>query len=77
MCGATGYTLGKMLLRGDGGFTAHQWGLLATGSVVSFLVAYASVAFFMGFIRKHSFQIFGYYRIALAILVVLVLHFLR
>ena len=77
MCAATGYTLLKMLLRGDGGWTATQWGLLATGSAVSFLVAYASIAFLMGYIRKHSFQVFGYYRIVLAIAVAIVLVVLR
>lgn len=65
MVAATGYTLLKSGL----GYTAHQWGLVALGSLVSFLVAYSVVAFLMRFIRKHSFAPFGYYRIVLGLLV--------
>jgi undecaprenyl-diphosphatase len=69
MLGAT--TL-KMLKNGLD-FTPHQWGLLAVGSVVSFVVAYAVVAAFMRYIRSRSFAPFGYYRIALGLVVLLLL----
>lgn len=65
MVAATTYKLFKEGL----GFNTHQWALLSVGSVGSFLVAYASVAFFMAYIRKHSFSFFGYYRIVLGLLV--------
>ncbi len=65
MLGATAFTLMETGLR----FTGRQWALLAVGSVVSFLVAYAVVAWLMTFIRKHSFTFFGYYRIALGLAV--------
>jgi undecaprenyl-diphosphatase len=61
MFAATGY---KMLKQGFA-FTGEQWALLGVGSIVSFAVAYAVIAAFMGFIRKRSFEVFGYYRIAL------------
>lgn len=65
MFAATGYKLIQ-----DGiGFTGEQWGLLALGSAVSFVVAYAVIAGFMGYIRARSFEPFGYYRIALGALV--------
>jgi len=54
-------------------FSAHQWGLLALGSVVSFLVAYGVIAFLMAFIKKHSFSAFGVYRIVLGVIVLLML----
>jgi undecaprenyl-diphosphatase len=38
---------------------------------VSFLVAYAVVAFLMRYIKRHDFQVFGYYRIALGGLLLL------
>lgn len=57
------------LLKGGAAFSAGQWGLLAAGSVVSFAVAYAVVAFLMNYIRRHDFKVFGYYRIALALAV--------
>ena len=54
-------------------FTLRQWALLSIGSFVSFIVAYASIALLMRFIKKHRFTVFGYYRIVLAILVLLLL----
>lgn len=65
MFAATGY---KMMKQGLS-FTGEQWALLAVGSIVSFIVAYAVIAAFMGFIQKRSFEVFGYYRIALGALV--------
>lgn len=43
----------------------HGWGVLAVGLVVSFLVAYAAVAWFMAYVTKHGFVPFAVYRIAL------------
>jgi undecaprenyl-diphosphatase len=40
------------------------------GSVVSFLVALAVVAALMKFVQRHNFTVFGWYRIALAAVVV-------
>jgi len=65
MFGATAY---KLLKHGIG-FTGEQWTLIAAGSLVSFLVAYAVIAAFMRYIRERSFIPFGIYRIALAVLV--------
>lgn len=67
MVAATGY---KMLKQGLS-FTGEQWALLGVGSVVSFLVAYAVIAAFMGYIRNRSFELFGYYRIVLGAFVLL------
>jgi undecaprenyl-diphosphatase len=46
-----------------GHLTGHQWAILAVGFVVSFLVAYGSVAWFMAWVRKHGFVPFAVYRI--------------
>jgi undecaprenyl-diphosphatase len=48
---------------------SHGWILLAIGFVVSFVVAYASVAWFMAWVRKHGFAMFAVYRIVLGIAV--------
>jgi undecaprenyl-diphosphatase len=48
---------------------AHGWIVLAIGFVVSFLVAYASVAWFMGYVRKRGFAPFAVYRIIVGALV--------
>jgi undecaprenyl-diphosphatase len=72
---ATGYTLLKSL-RGKGEnpigvseLTSHEWLVLAIGFVVSFLVAYASVAWFMNWVRKRGFAPFAIYRIIIGIAV--------
>ena len=51
-------------------FTGSQWGLIAAGSVVSFLTAYVAVYLFMGYIQKRSFALFGWYRIALGVTII-------
>lgn len=55
-------------------FTPHQWQLIALGSVVSFAVAYAVIALFMAYVRKHSFSVFGVYRIVLGVIVLIALY---
>ena len=69
MAAATLYTLYKSL-RGKGEnpigvsqIDAHGWIVLAIGFVVSFIVAYASVAWFMAYVRKRGFAPFAVYRI--------------
>lgn len=52
-------------------FTGMEVALLLTGTVVSFVVSIFIVRFLMSFIKKHNFKIFGWYRIALGILVLL------
>lgn len=48
---------------------AHGWIVLAIGFVISFIVAYGSVAWFMAWVRKHGFAPFAVYRIIVGILV--------
>ncbi|HXM68784.1 MAG TPA: undecaprenyl-diphosphate phosphatase [Candidatus Acidoferrum sp.] len=75
MVAATGYTLFKSLLGkgenpiGVSQIDAHGWIVLAIGFVVSYLVAYASVAWFMGYVRKHGFVPFAVYRLIVGTLV--------
>jgi len=75
MVAATGYDLLKSL-RGKGAnpigvaqIDSHGWVVLAIGFVVSFVVAYASVVWFMAWVRKHGFVPFAVYRIVVGILV--------
>jgi len=46
---------------------AHGWVLLAIGFVVSFVVAYGSVAWFMAYVRRRGFAPFAVYRIIVGI----------
>ena len=49
--------------------TATEWGVLAVGCVVSFLVSVLVIRGLMEYVRKRSFAPFGVYRIALGLLV--------
>jgi undecaprenyl-diphosphatase len=72
---ATGYDLLKSLRGKDANpigvsqIDPHGWVVLAIGFVVSYLVAYASVAWFMAWVRKRGFAPFAVYRIVVGILV--------
>lgn len=75
MAAATLYTLYKSV-RGKGEnpigvsqIDAHGWMVLAVGFVVSFIVAYGSVAWFMAWVRKRGFAPFAVYRIIVGVLV--------
>jgi undecaprenyl-diphosphatase len=72
---ATAYDLLKSLMGksanpiGVASIDAHGWAVLAVGFVVSFIVAYGTVAWFMAYVRKRGFGPFAVYRIVLGILV--------
>lgn len=53
-------------------FTSKELGLLMLGCVVSFGLSVVAIRFLMGYIKKHDFKIFGYYRIVLGGLIVVV-----
>lgn len=44
---------------------------LLMGMFVAFVVSLFVIKFLMGYIRRHDFKVFGYYRIALGVLVIL------
>ena len=72
---ATGYTFLKSVMGkgenpiGISEISSQQWQVLAIGFVVSFLVAYLSVAWFMAWVRKRGFAPFAVYRIIAGTLV--------
>ena len=70
MLGASGLKTVKYVASGDP-LNAQQWVLLLVGSVVAFVVSLLVIRFLMNFIKKHNFKPFGYYRIALGALVLL------
>ncbi|MCR5384090.1 MAG: undecaprenyl-diphosphate phosphatase [Saccharofermentans sp.] len=59
------------VLKYDGDVTGHEIGLLAVGMVTAFGVSLLIINRLMAFIRKHSFTVFGWYRIGLGILVLI------
>ena len=52
-------------------FTGAEIGILIAGVVTAFLVSVAVIRFLMEFVRSHTFEVFGWYRIILGIVVLL------
>lgn len=50
-------------------FTGHEMLMLLSGMVTAFVVSVIVIRFLMGYIKKHDFKVFGWYRIILGILV--------
>ena len=44
---------------------------LSVGTVCAFIVSVLAIKFLMGYIKKHNFEVFGYYRIVIGIIVIL------
>ncbi|GMQ55821.1 undecaprenyl-diphosphate phosphatase [Vallitalea sediminicola] len=52
-------------------FTSLELLVLLTGMIVAFVVSIIAIKFLVGYIKKHDFKVFGWYRIALGIVVIL------
>lgn len=50
-------------------FEAMEVGILISGMLTAFVVSIVAIKFLMGYIKKHNFKVFGWYRIILGILV--------
>lgn len=79
MCGASALKIGKYFLIDHLTISAGEVGLLLVGMAVAFLVSLVVIRFLMEFVRRHSFEPFGWYRIGLGAMVLLymVLRYLR
>ncbi len=69
MVGASGLRLVKYFLKGNA-FSGPEAAILLTGCVVAFVVSLAAIRFLMGFVKKHDFKPFGWYRIVLGVAVI-------
>lgn len=72
MLGASAIKILKFILA-SGGFSGTELGYLFIGTLVAFAVSLFVIKFLMDFVRKHDFKVFGYYRIALGLLIILLL----
>lgn len=52
-------------------FTGMELAILLTGMIVAFVVSVVVIRFLMGYIKKHDFKVFGWYRIILGVLVLI------
>lgn len=68
MAGASGLKVVKYILGGSS-FTMPEVLALIVGCVVAFLVSMAAIRFLMNYVKKHTFTAFGWYRIALGVVV--------
>ncbi len=83
MCAASGYSLFLKKWGNDGGITKKGYELLlqssdnmiafAVGNVVAFVVALAAIKFFITYLKKYGFRVFGVYRIIAGSLLLLLI----
>ena len=69
MVGASGLRLVKYFLKGNA-FSTNETAILLTGCIVAFVVSLLAIRFLMGFVKKHDFKPFGWYRILLGVAVI-------
>lgn len=70
MFGAGGVKILKFLLKGNS-FGSPEIILLSIGTIVSFVVSILAIKFLMGYIKKHDFKVFGWYRIILGTIILI------
>lgn len=73
MLAATGYKLLKFY-KESGGFSGEEIKVLLVGIAVAFVVAMIAIKFFIEFLKKHGFRLWGIYRIALGIILLALLY---
>lgn len=63
----------------DAGFqlSSQQVTLLIVGNVVGFVVAMIAIKTFINYLQKHGFKLFGYYRIAAGVIILLIHYFIK
>jgi len=74
MFGATALSLLKYIKEGNA-FGSHEITLLAVGNVVAFVVGILAIKSFISFLTKHGFKWFGYYRIVLGAVILILYYF--
>ncbi len=80
MAAATAYKVYKLVKVPDAGLFDFDFSVLVDnmavlliGNIVAFVVAMAAIKFFIGFITKYGFKLFGWYRIVVGILILILL----
>ncbi len=77
MLAASGYKLlsnyKTLFFNTDQRLNTHNISLLLVGNLVAFVVAMAAIKFLIAFLTKHGFKFFGYYRIGLGLLLIILL----
>jgi undecaprenyl-diphosphatase len=75
MLAATGYKMLKnwdaVFTRADGSMNTDNLVLLGIGNLVAFVVAMLAIKGFITFLTRYGFKLFGYYRIVLGALILI------
>ncbi len=64
MLAAGGYKILKALRSPELAEGGENWGMVLLGFIVSAVVSFAVVKWLLGYVRSHTFNVFGWYRIA-------------
>jgi undecaprenyl-diphosphatase len=76
MFAASGYKLLKLIMDSESRVILEDnLDILLIGNVVAFFVAMLAIKFFIGFVTKYGFKAFGYYRIILGGLILMMSYF--
>lgn len=74
MLAATGYKLMQAVLEPGGvQMLSDNLSTLVLGNVVAFIVAILAIKFFISFLTKHGFKLFGYYRIIVGAAIIILM----
>lgn len=73
MFAATVYKLYKYY-SDNGGFSTNEIKQLAIGNIIAFVVALIAIKFFIGFLKKHGFKVWGWYRIIVGCILLLLIY---
>jgi undecaprenyl-diphosphatase len=69
MLAASGLKIFKALHHPPPGTAPEHWGAVLLGFIVSGIVSFIAVKWLLGYVQTHTFTLFGWYRIALAVLI--------
>ena len=72
MLAATGYKLFKYY-KEAGGFSSEEIKLLAVGNIIAFVVAIIAIKFFINFVKRYGFKVWGVYRIIVGVVLLLLI----
>lgn len=72
MLAASGLKIFKALLHSPGQAPAEDWNAVILGFLVAAVVSFIAVKWLLGYIRHHTFTVFGWYRITLGLIILLV-----
>ena len=70
MLGASALKVFKTFVLDGLTLSLTEWVVLLTGTLVAFAVSMVVIKFLMNFVRRHSFESFGWYRIALGVILI-------